>query len=139
MSERGTMWSVTINNPVKTDEECLAIAHQKGWIVKGQKEVGENGTPHYQLSVNTRTQQRFSALKKVFPRAHIEIARKPSALNKYVVKKETRVGELPNSERYVSSQTRLWELVVDELYHLEKDCRIIFGENELGIPNVLTP
>ena len=40
---------------------------------------------------------RFSAIKKQFPRAHIEIARNPIALQQYVVKTETRVGELPEA------------------------------------------
>jgi len=116
MSDRAIHWSVTINNPRDDDEENIATARARGWIVEGQKEVGENGTPHYQLYVNTRSQQRFTALKKVFPRGHIEIARNPKAVKQYVHKEETRVAELPNSDRYVTSQKRLWELVVDELH-----------------------
>lgn len=115
MSDRAVHWSITINNPKPDDDENIAVAKQKGWEVEGQKEVGENGTPHYQLYVNTRTQQRFTALKKVFPRAHIEIARNPKATKLYCHKQETRVAELPNSDKYITSQKRLWELVSDEL------------------------
>lgn len=129
MSDRSIYWSVTINNPRSDDEENIATARSRGWIVEGQKEEGQNGTPHYQLSVNTRTQQRFTALKKVFPRAHIEAARNPRALKQYVHKEETRVSELPNSDKYVTSQKRLWELVVDVLESGEppKEHRIEVG------------
>lgn len=46
-SDRSIYWSITINNPREDDEENIAVARQRGWIVEGQKEVGENGTPHY--------------------------------------------------------------------------------------------
>lgn len=123
MSDRAIHWSVTINNPKDDDEENIASARARGWTVEGQKEVGENGTPHYQLYVNTRTQQRFTALKKVFPRGHIEAARNPKAVKQYVHKEETRVAELPNSDKYVTSLTRFWELVVDELTDGDADKR----------------
>lgn len=131
MSERSIYWSVTINNPNSGDEECLALARQRGWIVEGQIEVGNNGTPHYQLLVNTRSQQRFTALKRVFPRGHIEAARRPSALKNYVHKTETCVSELPNSEKFISSQKQLWNLVVDELElnDADKKYRIQFAED----------
>lgn len=131
MSDRSIYWSITINNPNEGDEEAIANARQRGWIVEGQKEVGVLGTPHYQLLVNTRTQQRFTALKKAFPRSHIEVARNPKALKQYVHKTETRVAELPNSERYVSSQNQLWILVVDELENGDapKEHRISIGED----------
>jgi len=123
MSDRSIYWSITINNPKEDDEENIATARARGWIVEGQKEVGSEGTPHYQLAVNTKVQQRFTALKKVFPRGHIEMARNPKALKQYVHKEETRVAELPNSDRYVTSLKRLWELVTDELTSGEAEKR----------------
>lgn len=127
---RSIYWSLTINNPREDDDENIAMARQRGWIVEGQKEVGENGTPHYQLMVNTRTQQRFTALKKQFPRAHIEPARKPTALKQYVHKQETRVAELQVSERYITSNKTLFDKVFDYLESCEppKECRIMVGE-----------
>lgn len=127
---RSIYWSLTINNPREDDEENIAMARQRGWVVEGQKEVGENGTPHYQLMVNTRVQQRFTALKKQFPRAHIEAARKPSALKQYVHKQETRVADLQVSERYITSNKRLFDMVFDYLEGCEpdKEFRIIVGE-----------
>jgi Putative viral replication protein. len=109
MSERATCWSVTINNPTKSDDQNLGeVKSKSGWAVYGQKEVGENGTEHYQLMVTT-PQVRFSAVKKAFPRAHIEIARDRKALTKYVNKEETRTGSLPKDDNY-PSMTRLWDL-----------------------------
>lgn len=130
-SDRSIYWSVTINNPRDDDEENIAMARRRGWTVEGQQEVGKEGTPHLQLLVNTRTQQRFTALKKAFPRAHIEMARNPKALKQYVHKEETRVAELTNSEKYVSSQKQLWSLAVDVLESdaIPKEYRILAGED----------
>lgn len=105
MSERATCWSVTINNPIKADDENISLVKQKsGWTVYGQKEVGENGTEHYQLMLTT-PQVRFAAVKKAFPRAHIEIARDRKALTKYVNKEDTRIGTLPKDTSYPSMST----------------------------------
>jgi len=127
MSDRATCWSVTINNPVKNDEEFIAAARQRGWKVEGQLERGENGTPHYQLIVRT-PQVRFSAVKKAFPRAHIEVARNPTALASYVKKAETREGELPQTESKYPTQAAYFKMVVEELYDVEKDLRIDFTD-----------
>lgn len=116
---RGTSWSVTINNPTKEDDEDIARARQKGWKVIGQLEKGEEGTPHYQLSVRT-PQVRWSAVKKTFRRGHSELARNAAALDNYATKEATRVGILPESQEQYPSLKRYWELVFDYLY--ENDC-----------------
>ena len=110
MSDRGTAWSITINNPTSSDEEFIALARQKGWTVQGQLEKGAEGTPHYQLLVKT-PQVRFSAVKKAFPRAHIELARNVKALETYVAKDDTRVGQLPSSSEKYPSLAKFWHLV----------------------------
>lgn len=109
---RSTHWSVTINNPCTADHENISNARQRNWKVEGQLEKGENGTTHYQLLVKT-PQMRFSALKKAFPRAHIEIARNPTALSQYVHKDETRVGDLPEQPDKYPSLNKLWDLITD--------------------------
>ena len=118
MTQRANSWSITINNPVASDEENIALARQKEWKVEGQKEVGENGTPHYQLLVKT-PQIRFSAVKKVFPRAHIEIARNVKALEQYVTKEETRVGQLPQVSELYPSLQKLWDMFY--VYLMDRD------------------
>lgn len=109
-SARGSRWSVTINLKtvsLATADECIGRARQQGWNVFGQLERGDSGTDHYQLAVST-PQVRFSALKKVFPTAHIELAKDWHALMAYCNKEETRVETLKNvSTGYISwSQLR---------------------------------
>lgn len=97
---RSTAWSVTCNlKTVKRDtvDSCIDTARSLGWGVEGQLEVGEEGTPHYQLMVKT-PQVRFSAVKKVFPTAHIEPAKNHKALEQYVHKEDTRVESLKKIE-----------------------------------------
>lgn len=120
--ERATCWSVTINNPVKSDEENINLARQKsGWKVYGQLEKGEFGTPHYQLMVTT-PQVRFAAIKKAFPRSHIEVARDRTALSKYVQKEETRVSEISSQSLYPSmSKVMSWYGEFFEQYGKDHD------------------
>jgi len=113
-TQRATCWSVTINNPTPDDEEAIAIARQKNWKVEGQLEKGDGGTLHYQLLVRT-PQVRFSALKKQFPRAHIEIARNEAALDIYVNKEDTRVSKLQEKSEMYPSLSKYWALVSIEL------------------------
>lgn len=98
MTERATCWSITINNPTAEDLNPTLPA---GWSMTGQIEVGgETGTEHYQGMITT-PQVRFTAVKKVFPRAHIEVARNKSALQKYVHKDDTRVGEVQDKKSVI--------------------------------------
>lgn len=120
MSDRATCWSITINNPTADDDECVNLATQKGWKATGQREVGKDGTPHYQMMLRT-PQVRFSAVKKVFPRAHIEVAKQPAALASYVTKEETRVGDLPAQSSMYPSLSKYWVLVLQELNDGSKD------------------
>jgi len=115
---RASCWSITVNNPIQADEDNIAKARQLGWKVEGQKEVGETGTPHYQLLVESG-QVRFSSIKKAFPRAHIEVCRDKTALKKYVHKEETRVEGLPAASDNYPSQQKVWDMMahwIDENY-----------------------
>jgi len=129
---RGTHWSLTINNPTADDEECLQLARQRGWKIDGQKERGTAGTEHYQLHLQT-PQVRFSAVKKMFPRAHIELARNPSALAQYVTKEETRVGELATQQDRYPSQARFFDLVWDVILLADNNAEI--SEFRRGLNN----
>lgn len=117
-TDRASAWSITINNPTPSDEEGIALARQRGWRVEGQKEQGKEGTVHYQLLVKT-PQVRFSAVKRAFPRAHIEVARNVQALQVYVNKEDTRLSTLPTSQDKYPSLSKLWDLVCD---YLTKQC-----------------
>lgn len=62
----------------------------------GQMEKGEEtGTPHIQGAVRTTYGRHLQQLRGLLPRAHVEAAKNPVALQKYVTKPETRIGEIP--------------------------------------------
>jgi len=92
MSDRATCWSITINNPKEAEMKPILPAK---WSLSGQMEAGAEGTLHYQAVLKT-PQVRFSAVKQIFPRAHIEVARNKAALQNYCHKPETRVGLVPD-------------------------------------------
>lgn len=98
MSESGTVWSITINNPSEDDRTAL-----KTWpsFVKEtvyQDEVGENGTLHIQGMVKCKYTVKFQSIKKWLERAHIEKARNSEALKNYVMKAETAIPGTQVSE-----------------------------------------
>lgn len=111
--DRATCWSVTINNPTEAD---MSPALPAGWTLEGQMETGVEGTQHFQAMLRT-PQVRFSAVKKVLPRAHIEVARNKQALAKYVQKEETRAGEyqvmkssIPTLFEYQETVAAVWNM-----------------------------
>lgn len=107
MTDRATCWSITINNPQESEYQIVLPV---GWKLEGQLERGKEGTVHYQGCLRT-PQVRFSAVKKQFPRAHIEIARDAIALKKYVHKEETRVKEvdsIPTMFQYQDIIAGMW-------------------------------
>lgn len=112
MTERATCWSITINNPTELD---LKPELPAGWMLQGQLERGAEGTEHYQGMLTT-PQVRFSAVKKVIPRAHIEVARNKAALAKYVHKDDTRTSavaeirsEIPTLFVYQDQVASRWD------------------------------
>lgn len=135
MSDRATCWSITINNP--TDDD-MQIELPAGWRLTGQIEQGEEGTRHYQGMLNT-PQVRFSAVKKVFKRAHIEIAKNKKALEKYVHKVETRIAEvadrtsdIPTLFEYQTIIAAAWDN--DEFAEMvEKPANQLTNTNELAM------
>lgn len=116
MDNRASCWSITINNPTSSDYEDMEVARQRGWKVDGQREVGAEGTPHLQLMVRT-PQVRFSAVQKVFRRAHIEPARNQSALANYVHKAQAGAQPLPEGTDKFPSQSKFWYLIAKKMNH----------------------
>lgn len=100
---RGSWWSVTINNPTEQDRQTVNGPAPR-WLrmIRGQEEMGANGTLHYQLAVNTQ-QIRASQIKEWLPRAHIEVARNPNALSNYVSKDKTAVPDTQFEHNYVNN------------------------------------
>lgn len=108
MTERSSCWSITINNPSDEEVKCEA----PGYKLEGQFEVGVEGTRHFQGMLRS-PQVRFSAVKKLFPRAHIEPAKNAGALKKYVHKDETRVdvytpSDIPTIFEYQTQVAEAW-------------------------------
>lgn len=90
MTSRG--WIITINNPLQATP-LEGVSTQPGVkVLVGQKEVGEQGTPHFQLFLETKNPVRLSYVKKLFPSCHAEKRRgtKIEAVQ-YVTKENTRV------------------------------------------------
>ncbi len=62
-------WCFTINNPVSTDHMDTSLCT---YAVIGN-ETGSDGTPHLQGYCCMKARRRLSAMKKLMPRAHLEI------------------------------------------------------------------
>lgn len=84
-----------------------------GWKMSGQMEQGEEGTTHYQAMLTT-PQVRFSQVKKVLPRAHIEVARNKKALALYCHKEDTRVAEVPDVKSEFVDMFKYQDMVADK-------------------------
>ena len=74
-----------------TREEIVEVVEEyKGF--RAQMEVSESGYVHWQGILYAKSQVRFSTLKRKFPdQWHMESARSPEALRRYVEKSESRV------------------------------------------------
>jgi len=88
MPDRATKWAMTVYEEqfflLDTMPDVVA---EWGW----QDEVcPETKRKHRQGFLRTHTQQRFSALRKVLPGVHIEVARDWNKLLNYCRKKDTR-------------------------------------------------
>ena len=98
---------------------------------EGQLEIGEEGTPHLQLMLKTKS-MKFSAVKKLFPRAHIEVATNPGGLQTYVHKPETRLATIATTQvatvatfnnsltRYFETEDSVTEWVNNQLEGLDE-------------------
>lgn len=67
-----TFWGITINNPDENDYAIIRNGYadycrELVWT----KEIGATGTEHIQAWVKLQRQQRFSFVKKLFPKAHL--------------------------------------------------------------------
>lgn len=93
MADKSTWWSVTAFN----DEIDLLEGNEyPSFVLKvygGRECCPETKRIHFQGAVQCRSQQRFSAMKKWLPKAHWEVAKNKDALQKYVMKAETAVGD----------------------------------------------
>jgi len=101
-STRSACWSITINNPTEDDLK-FTLVETNGWKIEGQLEKGKEGTPHYQGMLDTPNKPEFKTVKRAFPRAHIEAARRRDLLKKYVNKEETRLATVAGVGRRMAT------------------------------------
>lgn len=142
--DRGTCWAITINNP--TEEDMTTTLPAK-WTIIGQMEKGKDGTPHYQAMLTT-PQVRFSAIKKVYPRAHIELAKNKAALQKYVKKEDSRISSVPDRSSniptlfdYQHTVASYWDddeftALCDEHYSMVESSKVKFVLDDVALAYV---
>lgn len=95
----------TLNN--YTPEEASAIqqyaAANATFAVIGH-EVGEEGTPHLQGFMNLIKQSRFTAIKKIMPRAHLEVARGSDQDNLNYCSKQDKAPFIHGTPQYAGKR-----------------------------------
>ena len=89
-------YCLTINNPEETDEQMYEylknLEHMKYFIFSREKGTKE-GTVHLQIFLIFSIGKRFSTVKKLFPKAHIEHAKGTNNQNRdYCSKSETHIS-----------------------------------------------
>lgn len=88
-------WVFTWNNYSEDDIKYLySLVPDKVRYLAFSKEVGASGTPHLQGFLNLAKNQRFSFVKKLLPKCHIENMK----------------GRMDQNEAYCSKQTELTEI-----------------------------
>jgi len=95
-------YAITLNNP--TQDELSGFRDRSVAYSIYQIEIGERGTEHAQGFLHLIRRERVSHVKRIFPRAHIEITRGTISDNiDYCSKEETRVrGPFEYGRRPVS-------------------------------------
>lgn len=113
-ASQGTRWCFTLNN--YTEEEYRSvISIPSKYIIVG-KEVGEGGTPHLQGFVVFTGAKRLNAVRRLIPRAHLELARGTSEQASDYCKKDGAFetnGEIPASrQQQADDQKEKWTDVI---------------------------
>lgn len=129
---RSRSWCYTINNYTEEDRDALrALVCQ--YQVFGY-ERGEEGTPHLQGYVHFVTKKSLAQLKKVMPRAHLEIRKGSIDQAVEYCKKEgdfEEFGEKPKSQREKGELEKIrWKRVRE---HAKEGDWEWLEENEPGL------
>ena len=110
-----TKWSIThwlTEGRTLESLQQLVQNMPNDWAIEGQIEQGKiDDKLHGQLFLKT-PQTRGTRIAKFFPHSHIEEARNKFALQNYVHKEETRVGEF----KTVENRSPQWSVVCDKFY-----------------------
>lgn len=84
-------WAFTLNN--YTEAEIKAIENS-GHQYIFQEETGKQGTPHLQGGLFATNAISMNSVKKLIPRAHLEVCKNKFATINYCQKGETRTGKV---------------------------------------------
>lgn len=84
-------WTFTLNN--YTQEDIKSICDSKYQYIF-QEEKGSQGTPHLQGLLSSTNAISFNSVKKLLPKAHIEVCKNKIASIQYCQKNSTRVGKI---------------------------------------------
>jgi len=86
-------WCFTLNNPEIDDNKLEFVLQQLASYYVFQLERGDSGTEHYQGYVQFSARKRLSALKKILPGAHWEVAKGNATQNTTYCSKEPRLSQ----------------------------------------------
>lgn len=67
-------WCFTLNNPSEVERVSIEVLAHSAFVtaLTYGREIGESGTPHLQGAIVFKIPQRFNAVRKMLPRAHLE-------------------------------------------------------------------
>ena len=108
---KSTWWSITTFD--EGEREWLKAGVFPEFVAEvrgGLEECPETKKIHFQGALRCNSQQRFSAIKKILPKSHIESARCPTALAQYAMKEDTAIEEKKvrtNSTPYYTQEKAL--------------------------------
>jgi len=100
-------WCFTINNP-NDKEKSGDLIIDYDYCILGN-EIGDDGTPHIQGYISMKKKYTLSNMKKIFPRAHLEIKKgTPLQASDYCKKDGDFIecGTLPNPSNFESQKRK---------------------------------
>lgn len=103
---RHRTWFLTINNPTEEEENTIKSDNCE-YIY--QIEKGTNNTEHIQAILGYKNACKFSRMKSMYPRAHIQVVRNDMAAKLYCCKEKTRIrGPYASTswEKYTCLETK---------------------------------
>lgn len=123
-------WVFTLNNYTEKDETFLSDL-EKTYLIYG-REVGANGTPHLQGFITFKCTHRLSAVRKLLPRAHWEIAKSKDAMNYCMKEGDYKIDDRRNGK--CEDNPTCWPT---ELSHISLNNRQFFYECMYKGPEVI--
>lgn len=143
-NRKARAWTFTINNPTDADDPAV-LQDQSPVFAVWSLEHGENNTPHWQGFVRFKNPRSLAGVKKLFPRAHLEIARGTDADNLAYCTKAPVQGPYQIGEPVASQGKRNdWHEINDMCKRKAPDSEIAeiypghFARNFAGIQRLKT-